>query len=263
MDNRIPCPVELLDTVVLKRDVPEAGLRAGDLGAIVEVHGPEHFEVEFVAASGRTQALVTLHSDDITYRGRLTNDSSSGYDEVAAELIAARERSNIGVPMVRAWARALPKGGAILDLGCGSGVPISRALAQDGFVVYGVDASPRLVAAFRERLPGARVACEAVQDSRLFGRSFDGIVAIGLLFLLPPEAQLDLIRRVGRVLERGGRFLFTAPAQPCRWIDALTGRESLSLGAEAYVQALAGAGFQLVGKHVDEGQNYCYDGCKR
>jgi len=58
---------KLLDTVVLKRNVPEAGLRVGDLGAIVEVHDADHFEVEFVAASGRTQALVTLGSDDIRH----------------------------------------------------------------------------------------------------------------------------------------------------------------------------------------------------
>ena len=58
---------KLLDTVVLKRDVLEAGLRAGDLGAVVEVHDADHFEVEFVAASGRTQALVTLSSDDLRH----------------------------------------------------------------------------------------------------------------------------------------------------------------------------------------------------
>ena len=56
-----------LDTVVLKRDVPASGLRSGDLGAIVEVHDAEHFDVEFVAASGRTQALVTLTSNDIRH----------------------------------------------------------------------------------------------------------------------------------------------------------------------------------------------------
>jgi hypothetical protein len=60
---------ELLDTVVLTRDVPEAGLRRGDLGAIVEVHGPNAFEVEFVAAFGRTQALVTLAANDIRHVG--------------------------------------------------------------------------------------------------------------------------------------------------------------------------------------------------
>ena len=59
----------LLDTVVLTRDVPEAGLRRGDLGAIVDLNGPNAFEVEFVAASGRTQALVTLMPDDIRHVG--------------------------------------------------------------------------------------------------------------------------------------------------------------------------------------------------
>ena len=55
----------LLDTVALTHDIPAAGLRRGDLGAIVEVHTPEAFEVEFVAASGRTQALVTLRPADV------------------------------------------------------------------------------------------------------------------------------------------------------------------------------------------------------
>jgi len=54
-----------LDTVVLRRDVVDAGLRAGDLGAIVHLHTPEAFEVEFVTASGRTQALVTLGPADV------------------------------------------------------------------------------------------------------------------------------------------------------------------------------------------------------
>jgi hypothetical protein len=54
-----------LDTVVLLRDVPESGLRSGDLGAIVQVYTPEAFEVEFVRASGETQALLTLSVADI------------------------------------------------------------------------------------------------------------------------------------------------------------------------------------------------------
>jgi hypothetical protein len=56
---------KLLDTVVLNRDVPEHGLRAGDLGAVVEVYEPDGLEVEFVTASGKTQALVTLNVNDV------------------------------------------------------------------------------------------------------------------------------------------------------------------------------------------------------
>jgi hypothetical protein len=56
---------KLLDTVVLARDLPQHGLRAGDLGAVVEVYEPDGLEVEFVTASGKTQALVTLNVNDV------------------------------------------------------------------------------------------------------------------------------------------------------------------------------------------------------
>ena len=55
----------VLDVVVLTQDLPTEGLRRGDLGAVVERTGPDQFMVEFVAASGRTQALVTLTGADI------------------------------------------------------------------------------------------------------------------------------------------------------------------------------------------------------
>ncbi len=54
-----------LDVVVLTHDLPAHGLRTGDLGAVVEVYAPNAIAVEFVAASGRTQALVTLRPEDL------------------------------------------------------------------------------------------------------------------------------------------------------------------------------------------------------
>lgn len=57
--------MKLLDSVVLQKDVPEYGLRRGDVGAIVEVYGGDGFEVEFITGSGRTQALVTLGPADV------------------------------------------------------------------------------------------------------------------------------------------------------------------------------------------------------
>jgi hypothetical protein len=57
--------LSLLDAVVLKRDLPEHGLRAGDLGAVVELYDTDGIEVEFVRASGQTKALVTLKTADV------------------------------------------------------------------------------------------------------------------------------------------------------------------------------------------------------
>ncbi|MEA2416535.1 MAG: hypothetical protein QOI58_3192 [Thermoanaerobaculia bacterium] len=55
----------VLDTVVLNRDLPEHGLKRGDLGAIVEVYGSDALEVEFVTASGQASALLTLSATDL------------------------------------------------------------------------------------------------------------------------------------------------------------------------------------------------------
>jgi hypothetical protein len=60
---------KLLDTVALTRDIPAAGLRRGDLGAVVELLPPDAMEVEFVTASGRTQALLTLTAADVRALG--------------------------------------------------------------------------------------------------------------------------------------------------------------------------------------------------
>lgn len=190
----------------------------------------------------------------------LSDDASNGWEAVAQQFMAAR--SAIGLEIVRAWARALPPGGSILDLGAGSGVPLAAALIADGFMVSAVDASPSLVAAFRQRFPHAEIACEPAEHSRFFNHTFDGVMAIGLMFLLPAASQRAVIERVAKALKPLGRFVFTAPPEACTWADCLTGRTSLSLGAEAYDALLSEAGLCLIAQHQDEGQNHYFEAQK-
>jgi Domain of unknown function (DUF4926) len=49
-----------LDVVVLNTDLPAQELKRGDLGAVVDIYGPDAIEVGFVTASGRTEVLITL-----------------------------------------------------------------------------------------------------------------------------------------------------------------------------------------------------------
>jgi hypothetical protein len=58
-------PIRELDSVVLLRDLPDAGLHAGDVGAVVFLYSPEAFDVEFVAPTGRTVAVRTLSATDV------------------------------------------------------------------------------------------------------------------------------------------------------------------------------------------------------
>ena len=187
----------------------------------------------------------------------MRDDKSNGYEAVAEEFMRARTLS-IGPGVVREWSGSLPGGCTVLDLGCGSGAPISQTLADEGFPVWGVDASATMIAAFRERFREASAECCAVEDSSFFERKFDAIIAWGLLFLLPADVQAHVIGKVARALTTGGRFLFTAPELALTWTDVMTKRQSVSLGRERYLELLHAEGLELVGERSDEGENHYY-----
>jgi SAM-dependent methyltransferase len=195
--------------------------------------------------------------------GRKMTDRSNGYEGVAAEFLSGRgspQSSGVGAKAVREWARTLPQGATVLDLGCGTGLPITIVLVGEGLNVYGVDAAPSYVEAFRRNLPNIPVACEAVEDSTFFNRTFDGVLSWGLMFLIPSDEQRRLIHRVAKILTPGGRFLFTSPDEPLVWNDAMTGLETRSLGAEEYRKELTAAGFSVIREY--ETDDYYFDSIK-
>jgi SAM-dependent methyltransferase len=193
----------------------------------------------------------------------MREDGSNGYEAVASLYVAGRGTrplagDAIGAATVRAWAQAFPAGATVLDLGAGPGEPSTRILQEAGLATYAVDASQTMVAAFRERFPGVPIEHNTAEASGFFDRTFDGVLAWGLLFLLTPEAQAVVIAKVAGALNPGGRFLFTAPKERLDWLDAMTGRPSHSLGAHAYEGLLREAGLRWVGDAQDEGENHYY-----
>jgi len=182
-------------------------------------------------------------------------DASAGYEAVAESFRAFREDAQVGADAVASWARTLPSGAEVLDLGCGAGIPVTEQLVGAGCAVWGIDASPALLARYRKRFPQCVSACEDLVASPLFGRTFHAAIAVGVIFLLSPDHQRQLIRHVGTALAPGGEFLFTAPAPTAQWTDILTGRPSHGLGAVAYAAALDAAGFTLLREFEDEGAN--------
>jgi hypothetical protein len=58
--------IKELDAVALTRDLPAHGLKRGDVGTAVLVHGDgEAFEVEFVGYDGHTVAILTLENGEV------------------------------------------------------------------------------------------------------------------------------------------------------------------------------------------------------
>jgi SAM-dependent methyltransferase len=195
--------------------------------------------------------------------GAASEDGSNGYEAIANIYISgrgtrARVGDSIGASVVKTWAASFPPGATVLDLGCGPGEPSTRILREAGLTTYAIDASPTMVAAFRERFPGVPIERNTVEASEFFNRTFNGVLAWGLLFLLEPAAQALVIQKVARALEPQGRFLFTAPRQSLEWLDGMTDRRSYSLGEQSYERLLRDAGLKWVASAQDEGENHYY-----
>lgn len=189
-------------------------------------------------------------------------DESNGYESIAALYIKGRGRAinGVGASTAHAWAKTFAPGCVILDAGCGTGIPVTNILLKAGLAVYAIDSSPAMVTEFRNNFPNTPVVCEPVERSAFFNRLFDGIISIGLMFLLPQAAQQALIYKMARSLNPGGKLLFTSPFDKAEWNDAMTGRPSISLGAENYRALLLANGLVPGEEYRDEGGNYYFSG---
>ena len=62
--------IQELDSVVLTIDLPDHGLKQGDVGTVVLVHGGVGYEVEFMTLDGETVAVVSLSAKQVRPIGR-------------------------------------------------------------------------------------------------------------------------------------------------------------------------------------------------
>jgi 2-polyprenyl-3-methyl-5-hydroxy-6-metoxy-1,4-benzoquinol methylase len=154
--------------------------------------------------------VVRRGYDALSYRYRGDTEEPEHYATWLAEL---RERA--------------PAGGAVLDLGCGCGVPLTRDLAASGYEVTGVDLSAVQIERARHLVAAARFLHADATQVRFSPSSFDAVVSLYALIHIPLSEQPPLLGRIGRWLRPGGWFLATTGHR------AWTGTEDNWLGGEA------------------------------
>jgi len=101
-----------------------------------------------------------------------------------------------------------PTGARLLDVACGSGGFLRRALDR-GLDVVGVDVSPVAVGLAQERLPEVELHVADAEQLPFADSSFDVVTCLGSLEHFPsPEAGAA---EIARVLEPGGRAIVFVP----------------------------------------------------
>jgi SAM-dependent methyltransferase len=153
---------------------------------------------------------------------RAAHSSESAADLAAWDRAADRYAASVGGPDDRVYVMlrdalweslgADLRGLDVLDLGCGHGW-LSALLLEAGARVRGIDGSEALLAHARRIAPDIEFSqYDLVRDTLPTDRCYGRIVAHMVLMDLPDiDRTLAFVRRV---LEPGGRFVFTMP-HPC------------------------------------------------
>jgi SAM-dependent methyltransferase len=132
---------------------------------------------------------------------------AQGYDAVGDAYVewTARSASDARRRYTDLLLQGLPEGAAALDLGCGAGLPTTRALARR-FQVTGVDISPRQIERARRNVPSASFLQGDMSTLDFAPGSFDGVAAFYSIIHVPREEQETLLCRIARWLRPGGVF---------------------------------------------------------
>ncbi len=145
----------------------------------------------------------------------------------------------------------LPEGARVLDLGCGSGLPSTRILAER-YAVTGIDLSAGQLAAARRNVPHAAFVQGDIATIELPAGSWDAVTAFYSLTHVPRSEHAAVFDRVGRWLVPGGLFVATLGARDDPdWTGEWLGRPMFfsSHDPDTNRSLLAAAGFELL---VDE-----------
>ncbi len=133
-----------------------------------------------------------------------------GYDHMAESYLGSKDPEDpTTLATLEELARGLPSGAAVLDLGCGAGVPVTRWLADHGFAVTGVDFSARQLELAQRLVPAASFVKADMMDLDFPPESFDAVVAFYSIIHLPRTEQPALLEGIRRWLKPGGAFLAT------------------------------------------------------
>jgi SAM-dependent methyltransferase len=175
---------------------------------------------------------------------------AAGYDRLADTYLewGRQVTSDPRERMFAAFMSRLPDGARVLDLGCGAGLPSTRALAKR-FQVVGVDISPVQLELARRNVPAAAFIEGDITDVEFADSTFDGVAAFYAISHVPREEHRQLFTDVFRWLVPGGLFLATLGASDAPdWTGEWLGEPMFFSSHDADVnrQLLESAGFELL-----------------
>lgn len=172
--------------------------------------------------------------------------NKESYNAISRQWADSRNNSFVS-KLVIDFANQITPGGKILDVGCGTGLPLAGYLAERGFNVTGIDASDQMIEVAKSlNIKSAQFTCCDFFDFNSMDQ-FDGILAWDSLWHFPKEKQESIYPKVSGLLKSGGYLLFTHGNVDGEHVNTMMGESFYysSLSKELVYKLLRGNGFEI------------------
>ena len=135
---------------------------------------------------------------------------AQGYDRIAERYRdeVSHTRTDERRQYIALLLQQLPAGASVLELGCGTGIPTTQALAQR-FAVTGVDISTRHIKLARQQIPVATFLLADMTTLAFPPASFDAVTAFYSIIHVPREEHRTLLQSIAAWLRPGGLLVAT------------------------------------------------------
>lgn len=143
----------------------------------------------------------------------------------------------------------------ILDLGCGTGEPFDRFLADQGYKITGIDISEKHVERARENVPEGEFAEDTFLEAEFENREFDGIVSFYAIFHIPREEQKKVLENIYSWLKDDGAILITLGAEEMETYEENIGGGELawsSYTSDKNVKMVENSGFEIIETYIED-----------
>ncbi len=183
-----------------------------------------------------------MHNLDRVYKqtGDVYEKHAGTYDQERSKMLFEK-------PWLDKFIEKLPTVGKILDLGCGTGQPISEYFINQGFDVTGIDMSAAMLELCQSRFPNATWIRMDMRKLAL-GTQFDGIIGWWSFFHLTQDEQRRAIPLFDKQLSAKGSLMLTIGHISGEVTGTVAGEEvyHASLEADEYRAILESLGFDEI-----------------
>jgi 2-polyprenyl-3-methyl-5-hydroxy-6-metoxy-1,4-benzoquinol methylase len=174
-----------------------------------------------------------------------------GYDNIA-ETYCKNRSAFENTTQIEEFISYLPEKAAVLDIGCGGGIPVLQTIARRGFRVKGIDFSKSMLEIAKRNSPNAELILGDITKTDFKKMSLDGIISTYAFIHIHRDYHPLLYRNMFSWLKPSGVIMICTGADDWSGDEKYFGVRMVwnHAGANENLKLAKAAGFSIISERI-------------